>query len=166
MEWQVVKTYTKQCGCECDYKVNDVHRPFTCHTEYDTIVTKRCDKHSQEHEEYCAKLQAEREREKQIREEQLQLLKVHIHNLTNVEHTKYAPIKEAVSKHREYKKITNSDRWIQRDIMYYIGDLLMIQKIRNKWVCCKDRLEYCDFSLIFGFGGCETRNILKSFAFQ
>jgi DNA-binding protein H-NS len=58
----------------------------------------------QEHEEYCAHLQAERECEKQIIEEQLQLLKVHLHNLTNIEHTKYAPIKEAVSKYREFKK--------------------------------------------------------------
>jgi hypothetical protein len=43
----------------------------------------------------------ELKREKQIREEQLHLLKVHLHNLTNVEPTKYAPIKEAVSKSRE-----------------------------------------------------------------
>ena len=72
------------------------------YAEYDTTVTKRCDKHSQEHAESCAKLQAEREREKQIREEQLQIRKDHLHNLTDIEHTKYAPIKEAVSKYREF----------------------------------------------------------------
>ena len=42
----------------------------------------------------------------------------------------------------------------------------MIQKIRNKWVCCKDRFEYSDFNLIFDFEGFETHDILKSFASQ
>ena len=104
MGWEVIKTYTKECGCECDYMVNDVDKPSMCYTEYKTTLTKRCDKHAQEHEEHCAKRQAEREREKQIREEQLQLLKVHLHNLTNIEHTRYALIKEALIKYRKCKK--------------------------------------------------------------
>ena len=60
MGWRVIKTYAKECGCECEDAENDVDRPFMCYTEYDTTVTKRCDKRSQQHEEYCAKQQAER----------------------------------------------------------------------------------------------------------
>ena len=50
MGWRVIKTYTEECGCECEDTENDVDRPFMCYTEYDTTVTKRCDKHAQEHE--------------------------------------------------------------------------------------------------------------------
>ena len=129
-EWRVIKTYTKECGCEYEDAENDVDRPFMCYTDYSTKVIKRCDKHAQEYEEVCAKRRAKEEHEKQIREERLQLLTLHVHDLINTEHTTYAPIKEAVNKYREAKKMMNSDRWLQRHTKYQIGDLLMIQKVK------------------------------------
>ena len=163
MGWTTRKAYTKECGCECEDIENDVDRPFMCYTEYETVTTSRCSVHQQEYEQHCAVRQAEREREQQVREEQRHKLKLHLHMLTTIEHTEYAPIKEAVYKYREIKRISNSDRWIQQDIRYQIGDLLMIQKIKNKWLCSKDRLESCDFSLIFDFQRYEINEILKCF---
>ena len=112
-----------------------------CFTEHETSVEKRCDEREQEHLE-------KQEHERKIREARLHRLKVHVNNLTNLEHTKYIPIKEAITKYRECFKISNSDRWIQEHIRHHCGALLLTQKIKNKWVCSEERLRYCDFRCV------------------
>jgi len=155
MGWKEIRTYTKECGCECVDMEHDVDRPFMCYTEYHTDVTKRCDKHKQEQ-------LSKKKHERKIQEKREQLLKVHIDNLTSIEDTKYILIKEAINKYRDCFKIINSDRWIREYITQHIGGVLLIQKIKNKWVCNEERLKAADFSLLFDFSGYEIRNIFKS----
>ena len=163
MGWVTTKTYTKECGCEYEDKEHDVDRPFMCYTEWNTTVTKRCEIHLQEYNEACAKLEKQEEREKQIKEERRQLITSHLHGLMHIEHKQYTPIKEAVNKYREVIRTSNSDRWIRGTINYAMGDVLMIQKIKNKWVCNKERLEYSDFNLILKlFNGWQIRQICQN----
>ena len=161
MGWKVLERYTKECGCVCEDHENDVDRPFMCYTDYSTTEITRCDTHERQHQEYCAKTQAELEHRQQLRQEKRQQLKTHLLNLAGIEHQTLAPIKEAVSKYRECNKIGNSDRWIQRDITHRIGSLLMVSKIRNKWMCSKERLEYSNFNLIFDFQSFEINELLN-----
>jgi len=155
MGWKEIRTYTRECGCECVDTEHDVDKPYMCFTDYHTDVTKRCDKHEQER-------LAKKEHKRKIREERQQLLKVYINNLTNIEHRKHIPIKEALIKYRDCFKISNSDRWILEHIRHHSGDLLLIQKIKNKWVCSEERLRYCDFGFLFDFQSSEIHAILKS----
>jgi hypothetical protein len=132
-----------------------------CYTDYSTTEIKRCDTHERQHQEYCAKAQAELEHRQQLKQEKRQQLKAHLLNLAGIEHQTLAPIKEAVSKYRELIKISNSDRWIQRDIAQRIGCLLMVSKIKNKWMCSKERLEHSNFNLIFDFQSFEIHKLLN-----
>ena len=162
MGWVTIKEYTKECGCECEDNEHDVDRPFMCYTERETIVTKRCEKHLQEYNENCAKEEERKERERQTREEQLQSLTSYLHDVMDVEHKQYIPIKEAVTKYKQVSKTNNSDRWIRKDIQSSFGDVLMIQKIKNRWVCSEERLEYSDFTFLLTFSSSDIHNCLKS----
>ena len=161
MVWRVVEVYTKECGCECEDTENDVDRPFMCYTEYNTNITKRCDYHAKQEEEYL-RITEERERRKiQQKKDMKELLKSHLQSLVDIEHKNYVPIKAAISKYREHFKTHNSDRWIQKHINYYIGYVLMIQKIKNRWVCSKEKLEYSNFQFIFDLCGIEVDEALR-----
>ena len=103
-------------------------------------VTKICEQHLQQYNEFCAKLEEHNECKKQIREEQRQSIASHLHDLIDIEHKQLIPIKETISKYREVQSINNSDRWIRESTTYGIGNVLMIQQVRNKWVCSKGRL--------------------------
>ncbi len=59
------------------------------------------------------------------------------------------PIKNAVAKFREQIKIGNSDKYIRDDIIRRFKDILKVEKTRNRWYCCKNRLELIDFRLFF-----------------
>ena len=67
MGWEVVKTYTKECGCECQDKIHDVDRPFMCYTDYETIITKMCDHHKRKEEEYRKEREEYERQERQKR---------------------------------------------------------------------------------------------------
>ena len=45
MGWEIIKEYTKACGCEYADKEHDVYRPFMCYTERETVVSKLCEQH-------------------------------------------------------------------------------------------------------------------------
>ena len=57
------------------------------------------------------------------------------------------PIKNAVTKYREQIKIGNSDKWIRDYIIRSKINILKVEKTRNRWYCCKNRLELMDFRL-------------------
>ncbi|HEC38038.1 hypothetical protein LCGC14_1689800 [marine sediment metagenome] len=59
------------------------------------------------------------------------------------------PIKHAVIKFREQVKIANSDKWIRNYIIRSCKDILKVEKTRNRWYCCKNRLNAMDFKLFF-----------------
>ena len=147
MGWEVVKTYTKECGCECQDKIHDVDRPFMCYTDYETIITKMCDVHKRKEEEYRKEREEYERQERQRKEEEQQKLSLYLESLQKVEHRCYVRIKEAVSKYKEHFKIHMSDRWIQ-DKLHTLKYPLMIEKIGNKWVCSKERLDSCDFDYV------------------
>ena len=84
MGWGIIKTYTKECGCEYADYVTDVGRPFMCYTEWKTEVSKRCDKHLQKYKEHCEKEEKEREQARQIREEKRKVLKSHLVSLMDM----------------------------------------------------------------------------------
>ena len=161
MVWRVVETYTKECGCECEDTENDVDRPFMCYTEYNTNITKRCVEHARQEQEYQRIIQERERREIQQKDEMKKILKSHLVSLANIEHKNYVPIKSAISKYREHFKTHNSDRWIKDHINYYIGYVLMIQKIKNRWVCSKEKLEYSNFKFIFDLCGIEVDEVLR-----
>ena len=154
MGWKEISSYTKECGCECVDMEHDVDRPFMCYTEYRTYVAKRCDKHEQ-------KKRIKKKHKHQILEEKRQVLNTHINNLTSIEDTKYILIKEAITKYRECFKIINSNRWILEYIILHLGELLLIQKIKNKWVCSEERLKAADFNLLFNFSKSEILDAIK-----
>ena len=57
------------------------------------------------------------------------------------------PIKHAINKYRDQTKIGNSNNWIKKDILYRYYDLLLVQKIKNRWYVCNNRLKNINFKL-------------------
>ena len=88
-------------------------------------------------------------------------MKSHLRDLIDIEHKQLIPIEEAISKYKEVRDISNSDRWIRESIKHGIGDVLMMQTVKNKWVCSKERLEYSDVDLILKFGMHEIPRLLS-----
>ena len=69
-------------------------------------------------------------------------------------HEQHVPIKQAYAKYKADLNANYTDRCIKQSIEYGTGDILMIQKIKNRWACSKERLEYCDFKIIGSLGIC------------
>lgn len=90
------------------------------------------------------KRQKERE-ERRKKEGKRVKLEAELEKLEN----KPIPIKHAVTKFREQVKILNSDKWIRDYIIRNCKDNLKVEKTRNRWYCCRNRLEMMDFKLFF-----------------
>ena len=131
MGWETIKKYTKECGCEYVDRVNDVDRPFMCYYEWETEITKRCDKHLQE---YKVLWKTKKEQARQIREEKRQVVKSHLLSSMDIKHEQRVPIKQAYAKYKANLNANYTDRSIKQSIEYGIGDILMIQKIKNIWI--------------------------------
>jgi hypothetical protein len=82
----------------------------------------------------------------------------YIHFIYEIKHNEFIPIKHAINKYRKQlnKPLKrplcigrtdngNSDIWVLSGIMR-LSKLLLIDKVKNKWVCSKDRLEMFDFN--------------------
>ncbi len=83
------------------------------------------------------------EKEQLKKDEMKALLEEKLEILENVP----IPIKNAVTKYREQIKIINSDKWIRNHIIGSFTDILKVEKMRNRWYCCQNRLELMDFRL-------------------
>ena len=59
------------------------------------------------------------------------------------------PIKHAIIKYREQIKIANTINWIKREIINAFKDILKVKKIKNRWYCCKNRLDSINFKLFY-----------------
>ena len=81
-----------------------------------------------------------KEQARQIREEKRQVVKSHLLSLMDIKHEQHVPIKQAFAKYKADLNANYTDRSIKQSIEYGIGDILMIQKIKNRWVCSKERL--------------------------
>lgn len=81
-----------------------------------------------------------KEQARQIREDKRQVVKSHLLSLMDIKHEQHVPIKQAYAKYKADLNANYTDRSIKQSIEYGIGDILMIQKIKNRWVCSKERL--------------------------
>ncbi len=151
----------RPCDCrEC----TDMHRRDICDicNENKTIIT-----HSQyeidrkgmgyyEFINYCQKcwkgkkkkdeIEKQKEQEERRKKEEKRVkLEAKLEKLEN----EPLPIKHAVVKFREQVKIANSDKWIRDYIIRRYMNILKVEKTRNRWYCCKNRLDMMDFKLFF-----------------
>jgi hypothetical protein len=61
---------------------------------------------------------------------------IHIYELKNINHFTNIPIKTAIQKFHSISG--NSDKYIfQNNILGKLKDILLVQKINNRWVCSK-----------------------------
>lgn len=89
---------------------------------------------------------------KNLREEKEQNMNIYIDFINSIEHKNNIPIKIAINKYREQLNcplnkgdIGNSDKWILQSIMR-LHKILLIDKVKNRWVCSKERLDNFDFT--------------------
>lgn len=68
----------------------------------------------------------------------------HFKFLNDIEPKTNVFIKTAIKKYRAYKDLSNSDRWILNYLKNI--DVLLVKKHKNRWVCCKERLDNIDFA--------------------
>lgn len=60
------------------------------------------------------------------------------------------PIKNAVLKYQEqYGRWGRPSYWIKEEIIKSFKEILKIEKIRNHWYCCKNRLKLMNFRLFY-----------------
>ena len=71
---------------------------------------------------------------RQIREEKRQVVKSHLLSSMDIKHEQRVPIKQAYAKYKANLNANYTDRSIKQSIEYGIGDILMIQKIKNIWI--------------------------------
>ena len=151
----------RPCNCrEC----TDMHRRDICdicnknktimtHSEYEmdrkgtsyynfTNYCQKCWDEKKKKDEIERQKQQEVQLKKEEKRRKLQV------ELDNLEYNPI-PIKYAVTKYREQIRISNSDKWIRDDIIRRYKDILKVEKTKNRWYCCKNRLRLMDFKLFF-----------------
>ncbi len=92
----------------------------------------------QDNEEERKRLQARRERE--LKRKQME------RELESLPHEP-TPIKYAANKYREQIRTSNSDKWIKDYLLRSHGKTLRVEKVRNRWYCCKNRVDHVDFAI-------------------
>jgi len=149
----------RPCNCRECTEMNRRDKCDICN-ESKTILTHsqyemdRKGRSSYEFINYCQKCWEEKKRNDEIKrqkeqEEQRKKRKKRVILQRKLEKFDYepTPIKQAMTKFREQIKIGNSDKWIRDDIIQNFKDILKVEKTRNRWYCCKNRLELIDFRL-------------------
>ena len=126
---------TRNFECGCCTTTHD-HDSFN----YSYESTFLCPVHQQQENER----QLAREKKKQ---EAKQPWTEYVRQLEQIEHKTNTPIKHAICKFRPSLNIYNSDQWLFKNILLRdFEHALMIQKVKNKWVCSEERLEAIDFN--------------------
>ena len=70
----------------------------------------------------------------------------HIYELENITHATNIPIKMAINKFHSISG--NSDNYIlQNYILGKLKDILLVQKVKNRWVCSKEKLDFVNLEL-------------------
>ena len=71
---------------------------------------------------------------------------IHIYELENINHFTNIPIKTAIQKFHPISG--NTDKYIfQNYILGKLKDILLVQKINNRWVCSKEKLDFVNLEL-------------------
>ncbi len=127
------------------------NKTFKTQSEY---IIDRKGRHYYDFINYCSKCWEKKvekdKKEEQRRIEEQNRKNAEIKNLEKILKTlKYdpIPIKNAINMYRDQIKISNSDRWIKDYIIRSFTDILLIEKVKNRWHCCKNRLNLIDFKL-------------------
>ena len=136
-----------ECGCITEEVEHDVDRPFMCYTETYTNHINRCDKHAQEEKERLQREEERRENAERERIRENEECKKHIAEVDKIVHVTLIPIKSAIEKYKKRNKISGSSRWILERMTGRYKEILLVQKVRNRWMCSKERLDFIDFNI-------------------
>jgi hypothetical protein len=79
---------------------------------------------------------------------ELKLKREYYKEVIAIEHKSFIPIKIAVDKYIKQIKLINNFRYTQNEIVNYYNEVLIIQKIKNKWMCSKEKLDFINFKKI------------------
>ena len=140
-----------ECGCITEEVEHDVDRPFMYYTETYTNHINRCDKHAQEEKERLQKEEERREIAERERIRKNEERKKHIAEVDKIMHMTLIPIKLAIEKYRAHHRAGDSTQWIRKCITSQNStykEILLVEKVRNKWMCSKERLDFVDFNII------------------
>ena len=77
--------------------------------------------------------------------------KKHILEVNKIMHMTLIPIKLAIEKYRAHHRASDSTQWIRKCITSQNStykEILLVEKVRNKWMCSKERLDFVDFNII------------------
>ena len=92
------------------------------------------------------------EKEKQIKQAKictyLSIKEKHLIDIANINHITFIPIKLAINKYITQIREINNFCYTQKFIIRNYNEILIIQKIKNKWMCSKEKLEFIDFDKV------------------
>ena len=80
--------------------------------------------------------------------EKMRSVKKHIAEVDKIAHTTLIPIKLAVEKYMTQHRAGGCSRRILEWMTGRYKKILMVQKIKNKWMCSNEKLEVIDFNII------------------
>jgi hypothetical protein len=131
----------KCCKCD-DYSSNFTRSLITDRKGISGYITSGyCEGHYKAYmvlKEEDDKKKAGLAQQKQLEKQQ------HIENITSIEHKTFIPIKEAIIKFKGQRGSTcHNGNYIREH--FIPAQLLLVQKIKNRWVCSKERLDGIDF---------------------
>ena len=132
-----MEPYTKECGCCCHDWVEDVDRPFMSYTDRGTTVISYCERHGAEAEKTERREEEETKQYEQYKATRKQQLDSHKSDILAVEHQVFVPIKYAALKQYPGEDGTKTPRHFTNDYC----DLRLITKVKNRWVCTKEKLD-------------------------
>ena len=143
--YRTLEIIEEECGCIIQMMEHDVDRPFMFYTESYTVYINKCDKHTQEDKERVEFNKLERirkEDERIIREDER---KQYILAVGNIIHTSLIPLKIAAEKYRSQLWGGNGLQWFHKRLISNYKEILLIQKLSNKWMCSKEKLDFINF---------------------
>ena len=143
--YRTLEIIEEECGCIKEMIEHDVDRPFMCYIERYTDYINKCDKHTQEEKEReeFYKLERIREEDERIRKEDER--KQYILEVVNIIHTSLIPLKIAAEKYRSQLWGGNGLQWFHKRLISNYKEILLIQKLSNKWMCSKEKLDFINF---------------------
>ena len=94
----------------------------------------------------------ENKKEEQIKQAKiytcLSIKEKHLIDIANINHITFIPIKSAINKYITQIREINNFCYTQKFIIRNYNEILVIQKIKNKWMCSKEKLEFIDFDKV------------------
>ena len=144
MPSELIKSYKLVCGCMREEWEKDMYDDLRFYTDRWTETTFMCEKHKAE------KRAIEEEQEQKLNEFNKQQAE-HYTYLSNVKHIQYIPLSEAVYKYRRQTKLLRSFEWVYEELKDSYNVLLKVERINNKWMCSKEKLDAINSKLTLNY---------------